>query len=176
MRTMRRFTLPATLVASTLAGCSTDTITSSGNATLDAIAIRTAANVDRPWKGTCAVRAEFLTQNTLLIQGTCQLAHLGRTSVREEQTIGAPDPGTGVIQYINVATYTTANGDQLRVLGVGSATPSATGLTLLGTETADGGTGRFANATGTATLRGAVSFTGPASTSGFYSLDGTLNY
>jgi len=131
--------------------------------------------VARPWKGKCDVDASFTSPTTLSITGTCQLApaHLGSTTVSAIQTI---EPGPTGIAYTNTATYTAANGDQLNTTNVGFATPTASGLSLLGTETAVGGTGRFENASGTAALTGAVAFTSATTTTGSYSLDGTLNY
>lgn len=161
------------IIVVTLSGCSDNDITSAPAKVLDLPGLAAAKSVGRPWKGDCDVDAIFTSETTLLITGTCQLAHLGRTSVVANQTIV---PGPGGIQYTNTATYTSANGDVLRTVNVGVATPSASGLSLLGIETAIGGTGRFANATGTATLAGAVQFTGPASTTGSYSLSGTLIY
>ena len=131
------------------------------------------ASVERPWSGVCDVAAAFTGPTTLHITGTCQLAHLGRVTVVEEQII---DPGPSGISYTNVATYTAANGDELRTTNVGIATPTADGLSLSGTETAVGGTGRFQNATGTAALNGSVQFTGPTTTIGGYSLNGRLSF
>jgi hypothetical protein len=131
------------------------------------------ASVERPWSGECNVAAAFTGPTTLHITGTCQLAHLGRVSVVAEQTI---DPGPSGIGYTNVATYTAANGDELHTTNVGVATPTADGLSLSGTETAVGGTGRFQNAAGTAALNGSVRFTGPSTTIGGYTLSGRLSY
>ena len=176
MRIIGKLALPATVIALTLAGCSTDTITTIEEGSLGSIAVSTSANVDRPWTGSCDVLPVFTSETTLTYTGTCQLAHLGRATVSADQTLGSPDPTTGVIAYTNIATYTAANGDQLRVLGAGTATPNATGVTLAGSETADGGTGRFADASGSATLAGAVVLAGPPPAVGFYSVTGTLNY
>ncbi len=90
-----------------------------------------------------------------------------------DQTIEASATG---ITYVNTATYTAPNGDELRTTNVGVAIPDADGLTLAGTETAVGGTGRFADATGTATLAGSVMFTSQTTTIGGYSLDGRLSF
>lgn len=161
------------LFALTVAGCSGDTIVAPTDRSLAPDDVSFSSSVARPWKGECDVDAVFLTETTLEITGTCQLAHLGRTSVDALQTIVFGESG---IAYTNVATYTAANGDQLRTTNVGVATPTATGLSLSGTETAVGGTGRFANASGTAMLEGAVRFTGTSSTTGSYKLNGRLEY
>lgn len=127
----------------------------------------------RPWRGECDVDAVFTSETTLLITGTCNIAHLGRTTVIAHQTI---QPGPSGIVYSNTAIYRAANGDELRTTDVGVATPTATGLSLSGIETAVGGTGRFVNARGSATLEGAVRFTGPSSTTGSYELSGHIEY
>lgn len=172
MRTIRILAAPATFVALTLAGCSGDRITGSSDSALQSLRLSKSASVERPWKGNCHLDAQFIGPTTLSITGTCQLAHLGRTSVSIiQQVVFGP-----IIAYTNAATYTAANGDKLYTTNVGTATPTLSGLTLLGTETAVGGTGRFANASGTAALTGAVTFTGPTTTTGGYSLDGRLSY
>ncbi len=178
MHTIRNLAAFATVFAVTLAGCSGDTITDAPDNSLQPRSLSASASVDRPWKGKCDVDAVFTSATTLLITGTCQLAHLGRSSVVLIQTIGAPDPTTGVIAFTNTGTYTAANGDQLFTTTVGVAIPNAsgTGLILSGVETAVGGTGRFEGASGTATLTGEVFFTGPSSTTGSYSLSGRLEY
>lgn len=160
-------------LALTVAACSGDSIVAPVDQSLALKAVAFSSSVARPWKGECEVDAVFTSQTTLLITGTCQLAHLGRTSVTANQTIEA---GASGITYTNTATYTAANGDQLRTTNAGVATPTATGLLLSGTETAVGGTGRFTNARGTALLEGAVRFTGPNSTTGSYKLNGLLEY
>ena len=131
------------------------------------------ASIERPWIGECNVVAAFTGPTTLHITGTCRLAHLGSVIVVAEQII---DPGPSGIGYTNVATYTAANGDELRTTNIGVATPTADGLSLSGTETAIGGTGRFQDASGTAALEGAVRFTGPTTTIGSYSLRGRLSF
>ncbi len=172
MRTIRSLAAPATFIAFTLAGCSGDRVTGSPSHSLQPHGLSASTTIERPWKGDCNVDAVFTSPTTLLITGTCQLAHLGRTSVVAYQTI-VPGP---TIAYTNTAIYTAANGDQLRTTNVGTASPSPTGLSLSGTETAVGGTGRFEGASGTATLTGAVRFTGPVTTTGSYSLSGRLDY
>ena len=173
MRTIRSLAAPATFIALTLAGCSGDRVTGTPPRSLQPHGLSASATVERPWKGECAVDAVFTSATTLVITGTCQLAHLGRTSVVAYQTIV---PGPTVIAYTNTSTYTAANGDQLRTTNVGIASPTLTGLSLSGTETAVGGTGRFEDASGTATLTGAVRFTGPGSATASYNVSGRLDY
>jgi hypothetical protein len=173
MRTIR-ILASAAIVAFIVAGCSGDGITAIADESIGPFSVMTSNNVDRPWKGTCDVDATFTSPTTLLITGTCQLAHLGRTTVTAIQTIEVLP--SGLIGYTNTATYVAANGDELHTTNVGIGTPSASGLTLAGIETAVGGTGLFGNASGTASLTGAVAFTSATTTTGSYSVDGTLTY
>ena len=153
-----------------MSACETDDITGVRREPSPGLS-RTSAPVERPWTGDCDVGATFTGPTTLRIVGTCQLAHLGRVKVIADQTI---EPGASGITYRNTATYTASNGDELRTTNLGVAIPNADGLTLGGIETAVGGTGRFAAATGTATLAGSVRFTSQSTTIGEYSLDGHL--
>ena len=173
MHAMNSLTRYATAIAFTLAGCSSDGITAASDDSVGRLGVSTSKSVARPWKGRCDVNASFTSPTTLSITGTCQLAHLGRTTVSAIQII---EPGPTGIVYTNAATYTAANGDQLMTTNAGIATPNASGLSLLGIETAAGGTGQFENSSGTATLTGAVAFTSTTTTTGSYFLDGTLNY
>ena len=167
-----RYTIGFASLTCILAGCSTTDLSSPGM-TADVAQSAAAQIVARPWSGECNVTAQFLTESTLRITGNCQLAHLGRATVVEYQTI---TPGPDGIAYTNTAVYTASDGDELHTTNVGVALPNATGLALSGIETAVGGTGRFENATGTARLEGAVRFTGPFTTEGSYRLDGSLTF
>lgn len=131
------------------------------------------AAVERPWRGECDVTAEFISEFTIRITGSCQLAHVGQALVIAYQTI---TPGPNGIAYTNTAVYRAPDGDELRTTNVGLALRDADALSLSGTETAVGGTGRFVNASGSAALTGAVRFTGAATTIGSYSLIGHLTY
>ena len=163
------------LAASFAAACGTDRPTSL--ATEPPFAARgtnTGEPVERPWGGRCEFSAERLAPTLIRITGTCQLAHLGRTEYVNLQTI-VPGP---VTQFTNSTTYTAANGDVLSTTAVGTATPAdgASRLILAATETVQGGTGRFADASGEAALAGATFLTGPAARTGFYELTGTIAY
>ncbi len=173
MRAAHYLAASATLAAITLAGCSSDLVTSS---LLQPGSISSSVSADRPLTGECTVNAVFTGPANLTITGWCQLTHLGSATVTEYQTIVPRELTPWIIDYTNIATYTSSNGDELHTTNVGVATAGAEGLTLTGVETVVGGTGRFANASGTAMLSGAVHFTGPASTTGTYSLNGRLNY
>jgi len=172
MKSLRSLMIATALGSAALSACTTDGITEAGPEHSPTLSVASAP-VERPWSGRCDVAATFTGPTTLRIVGTCQLAHLGRVQVVADQTIDASATG---ITYVNTATYTAPNGDELRTTNVGVAIPDADGLTLAGTETAVGGTGRFADATGTATLAGSVMFTSQTTTIGGYSLDGRLSF
>jgi hypothetical protein len=159
----------AALCAVTLAACSGERITGA----FTRATISQSVSVERPWSGNCDVAAEFTGETTLRITGSCQLAHIGRAEVLAYQTIV---PGPSGIAYTNTAIYTAPSGDELHTTNVGVATPTADGLALSGIETANGGTGRFENASGTAALTGGVRFTSASTTIGSYTLNGRLTY
>jgi len=166
-------TVLAAIASVAITACSSDQIVGATSASFSSKPVSSAMSVERPWRGECDVAAQFISEFTLRISGSCQLAHIGRASVVEYQTI---TPGPSGIAYTNTAVYTSADGDELNTTNIGVAIPNADGLSLSGTETAVGGTGRFANATGSATLLGAVRFTGPSTTVGSYTLEGRLTY
>jgi hypothetical protein len=173
---MKRFQTAASfavVLSLALAGCSADGVTDASNLRGSFSNSTHSLSVERPWGGSCYVAAEFIGETTLRIIGECHLAHIGRASVLEYQTIV---PGPSGIAYTNTAVYTAPNGDELHTTNVGVATPTADGLSLNGIETAVGGTGRFENASGTATLAGSVRFTSASTTIGSYTLDGRLSF
>jgi hypothetical protein len=164
------------LLAASLAGaCGTD-----GRAPLSTqppSALRSANTgepVARPWGGRCEFSAERLAPTLIRVSGTCHLSHLGRAEFVNMQTI-VPGP---VTQFTNSTTYTAANGDVLYTTAVGTATPADGGsrLILAATESVQGGTGRFVNASGQAALEGSTALTGPAARTGYYELTGGIAY
>ena len=133
------------------------------------------ATADRPWTGQCEVDAEFTGPTTVMIVGTCQLAHLGRTTVVTQETL-AWETATSAA-FTNSSTYTAANGDLLYTTGSGEMRIGADGTaTVTGTFTAIGGTGRFSNASGTAAYAESVRLTSASTAAGTYTLDGRLAY
>lgn len=128
----------------------------------------------KSWKGSCAGDVRFVDPTHLAISGTCQFAHVGRVTftIEQELTFGQ------VITYSGKTTYTAPNGDEFYTTHVGIATPTPDGLgvSLAGTETAVGGTGRFAGASGSATITGLSFLFGPKAGTGSYDLLGTLSF
>jgi hypothetical protein len=166
---MRPSTILSIALTIALAGCAGDMPTAS---VAPSHADRLIAGTARPWTGGCDVNAQITGPTTFLIAGTCEVAHLGRTSVVTQETI---DWATGA--FTNTSTYTAANGDRLYTTGSGVALFGADGTgAATGTWTAVGGTGRFADASGSAAYAESLRITGPASAAGSYTLDGLLSY
>jgi hypothetical protein len=123
--------------------------------------------------GNCDTTFQFTGPNTIHIDGHCTLLHLGETTLIAEQTVTQNLDGT--IMAVNDSVYTGANGDQLFSHFVGIASPGAAGLDLSGSETYDGGTGRFRDAEGHTVLQGTVQFTSPSGGVGHYAVKGILS-
>ena len=124
--------------------------------------------VSKPWEGTCEGTGAFRPNSAILdITGTCHLSHLGLTTTVGVETVG------GVLNAVH--TFTAANGDLLFTTTTGYAIlkPDFSGVNFFNTETVTGGTGRFANATGTATRNGSSNF---SDGSGTWEIEGTLTY
>jgi hypothetical protein len=162
-----RYAVLVALPILTLAGCAQ---LDSPVAPQKTVALATAgANlVTRPWEGRCEgtgiIRPDF---TTLDITGTCNLSHLGRATMVGVETLGA------VLNAVH--TFTTANGDLLCTTTTGYAVlkPDFSGVNFFNTETVTGGTGRFANATGTATRNGNSNFSDGSAT---WEIQGTISY
>jgi hypothetical protein len=129
----------------------------------------------RPLDVSCQTTFAFTQTGSIDIEGTCHYSHLGLTTSVAEQFLLQGPGGTLVI--VNMAKYTAANGDELHSTFVGTGVfTSATSVSFSGTETYTGGTGRFADATGSATLVGSAEFTSPSAGVGQYSGEGTISY
>jgi hypothetical protein len=82
--------------------------------------------------------------------GDCRISHLGRATFISDKIINFV-ASTQTIQ----GTYIAANGDLLYANGAGTSQMVAPGrVAFQGTVTFEGGTGRFANAYGTASITG----------------------
>jgi hypothetical protein len=143
-----------------------------------------AAKPDRPYSGSCSTvvapqgppPAPGVPQ-LLDITYDCTLAHLGRTTAAVQQVVSFAGAGpSGVLLSLaNTTTYTAANGDQLIATFQGSALldPQTGDVSFVGIETFNGGSGRFANATGNSQLEGTASvFTNR----GFFTTKGRISY
>jgi hypothetical protein len=139
---------------------------------------------DTPIQGRCETVTQIIgmqfgpggpTQMTLLITGTCQLSHLGRSTTSAEQVV---DLTTGTFSAEDVV-YVAANGDSLRATHTGMITSAGAddSVTFAGTQSIVGGTGRFTGATGSADFVGGASgFDAQGRGAGFLRLDGRIAY
>lgn len=130
--------------------------------------------MERPFSGDCILEGQFIGPVTQVVTGTCQLTHLGRSTVTFIETVNF---ATGTFESHPV--FVAANGDELHLHLTGVATPAfvngiPVGLTLLGAADTEGGTGRFAGATGTIAQSGVVRFGAPNTAT--YHLEGRLTY
>lgn len=149
---------------------------------LDA-ALAAPGGADRPHLGRCDTVIPPPPPSfpaVVVISTTCRFRHLGLTTgtiVQVLDVAGPPSP-EGVLPLTitqGAITYVAANGHELHATFEGSASIAfATGdITFEGVETFVGGTGRFADASGTSFLEGDAS----ASTlTGFYVTRGALSY
>ena len=105
-------------------------------------------------------------------RGKYTVAHLGRTRASVEETGTFTPSGPRIAAVI---TYAAANGDRLVTSFSGTGTfPDQSGIvTVTGSETVTGGTGRFTGATGAMTRTVSVSV---IRLSGEYETRGTLSY
>jgi len=129
----------------------------------------------RPAGGRCATTITVVggseTSIALAISGTCNLGHLGRTTMVAAQTVSLVDGG-----IVNSTTYTAASGDKLLSSFAGQVvSPPGPDVTFTGTETYHGGTGRFEGASGSSALEGTATLGGPAGT-GEYTTKGAIKY
>lgn len=176
--TTLQLAVAALATLTSLAGCA-DAPTAAARANeLRASRDAAVAGIERPWTGRCEVEHSITGFDaitgqpaTFLVTGTCQLAHLGRTSVVTEETGSVGGSFTGT------STYVAANGDKLyaTVSGVSTGGPDGS-ISNSGTVTVAGGTGRFAGASGTAAYFDIAQITGPTTAAGVYTLDGWLTY
>jgi hypothetical protein len=136
----------------------------------------------RPYGGSCEAVVTVLTDpgvfpQELSIRLDCKLKHLGRTSGLILQTV-TPTALSGSTVFANIenfTVYTAANGDTLESTQAGTGTIDlATGAVhFVLTETFTGGTGRFANASGSSDLEGDASI---FTNIGFYTVVGQIQY
>ena len=141
-----------------------------------------AANPERPYRGSCSTVILPLTPpgvfpQQLHIDSDCTVAHLGRTTGQATQSVTPTGQSGPVIALLieNKGTYTAANGDQLNItfLGTGLLNVETGDVTFIGVETFNGGTGRFAKASGNSQLEGTASI---FTNRGFFTSKGRISY
>lgn len=122
---------------------------------LASIAVSAVA-AETPFKGTVNADETVVPSPptaSLTRDGTGTATYLGRYTEHIEMTIFLP-----TLSSTGTATFTAANGDTLTATVAGQATPTTTPgvLSIVEVYTITGGTGRFADATGTFTLHSTV--------------------
>jgi hypothetical protein len=146
----------------------------------------------RPIKGECTTTISFLEPGTegqcaaflpvlasafIRIDGECTVSHLGRTNVTAIQQLLFEFDQNGVpivTSLRNCSTLTAANGDTLAHTTTGVVAPAGPeDVSFTGPMTFTGGTGRFADASGSATFNGTASL---ATNTGAFSFEGTIAY
>ena len=125
-----------------------------------------AAAAETPFKGTVnAVETGTVVPPTRFLdrQGTGTATYLGRYSEHVTMVINLP-----TLSSTGAATFSAANGDTLLATVAGQATrTSPTTLSIVEVYTITGGTGRFADATGSFTLKSNLDQTTGASSGVF---------
>jgi hypothetical protein len=121
---------------------------------------------ETPFKGTVnAVETGTIVFPTRFLdrEGTGTATYLGRYTEHVTMVINIP-----TLSSTGAATFTAANGDTLLATVAGQATrTSPTTLSIVEVYAITGGTGRFADATGTFTLKSTVDQTTGVSTGTF---------
>ena len=144
--------------------------------------IAAAGDHNLPLKGTCTTVVTVLTPpgvfpQDLQIDSDCIYSHLGRTTGLSIQRVTPTGQSDVVVTASLEATtdYTAANGDVLHqtFIGVGTINVQTGEVNFMGTETFAGGSGRFADAAGSADLEGGASI---FTNTGFFSSKGKLSY
>lgn len=161
----RRFRSTLTL-AIVIAGCSGDRSTEPFQPQ--------AAAVPVPFRATCelAIQPPTPVGPGLIHQldiGTCHATHLGRATLVSDKVINV-----GAATQTLSVTFTAANGDVLRGSGTGTNSMIAPGrVAFTATATFAGGTGRFAQASGEATITGEADLAAGRSR---MTAEGTIHY
>ena len=146
-------------------------------------AVAKQGGTDRPVKGS-GTGTTTVDLATLAASGqrTAIISHLGRTTWSENFTVTLT--GATTFTTTGTATFVAANGDQLFATQTGSGTSTGIGvgetIDVTNVYTITGGTGRFADASGTLTARVDVTTVSLVGTTlGFrdeYSFEGRISY
>jgi hypothetical protein len=150
-----RSALPALFLVLTLTACSEPT--GNSGTVLEPQLSRGAGVANLPFAGRCETvispPASTPTGQTMTISGVCQMRGIGRVYMSADQTVTFTADGL-IVE--NTATYTSPSGDELHASFSGTGAVAFPVVTFNGTETFAGGTGKFANAAGTAQLDGSA--------------------
>jgi len=130
---------------------------------------------DRPMHISCNTTFAFTPTGSVHIEGLCHYTHLGATTVIADQIV-IPQPD-GTLSIVNSSVYTAANGDQLFAVAVGTGQfTSPTSVIFSGTESYNGGTGRFVAASGSLPFLGGADFISAAAGTGHFDGSGVTSY
>lgn len=124
-------------------------------------------------RGRCEGSSIFRAGLTILdVTGTCHISQLGFTTTAGVETV---TPFAGGFRSSGLYTYRAADGDILNTTGTGLAMllGDRSGVTFSFNESVVSGTGRFANASGSATRMGSSRF---SDGKGSWEISGTLTY
>ena len=134
---MRRFTIILALLAVA--------------AVSPAAALGKAKGTDRPSSGkSSSTTTVDLATGTGSVEGSGQLSHIGRFTFTNDITSFTLTGGDG-FTFTLTAVIVAANGDEIYTTATGTGTLTATGSEATLVSTITGGTGRFADASGTLT-------------------------
>ena len=168
-----RFTAARLTVLTLLAACTGETTTTPSPGLITIAASH--AQAEKPIRGSCQTRFDpppfpLPAVHRQTDVGTCKLSQLGAADFYAVQDI---EFATGTQRSV-VVRITAANGDVLLASSVGSSTASGPVVQFSATLSFEGGTGRFANATGQATIAGRADLL--TNTAQLDITDGWLNY
>jgi hypothetical protein len=178
----RKLALASTATLIAVLGCS-----SADQTTGPSLARGGNSPVTRPLTGRCETDVTIVSIGAdgrldLNIDYTCQMSHLGRTHNTVTQTVIPTGPPAGVLLtgiVNNTGAYVAANGDRVNSSFTGTGVTNLANFTAVfeGTDTFSGGTGRFANASGTAHIQGtAVLDPATGTGKGQFTIEGTITY
>jgi len=111
--------------------------------------------------------------NFLNARGAGNISHLGKSTLSEDWCFDVSIPNDDGTKRI--VTFVAANGDELRSNEIGSVTWTSP-VSFVEEFEFEGGTGRFANATGTFTETVEIVFDSPTTGTFTLSAEGTITY
>ena len=165
--TMRYIAISLCLVATACAGAAPTGPTSSLSQIGEGVATTEAkGGSELPFKGTYEGLETVLTPTHHHLDARGNATHLGQFTVTAEWTLG-PTGGSGT------STWTAANGDEFSTRFTRNGVFVPPTATFTETHTITGGTGRFANASGTFTVVQTRGLSMPYNNSA--TIDGTIN-
>jgi hypothetical protein len=179
MRALAKLAVSTSILALTIGCAGGDGPTSLVATSAPSTSSAASGQVTRPAGGRCTTDITVVATRpgyvlSLDMTGVCQLAHLGRTTMVIAQDFAADG------SIVNSTTHTAANGDLLLSAwysAPGESTTDGINAVFAGTETYVGGTGRFADVSGSSRVQGtAVLSLATGAFTGEYTTHGTITY